>query len=60
MSAAVADGAGASHVAEGAAAPLNFGYQNSSWGMIGMIAEAKDMFKKAGGNVTIYHFDGGR
>ena len=28
--------------------------------MIGMIAEAQDLFKKAGGNVTIYHFDGGK
>ncbi len=41
-------------------APLAFGYQNTSWGVIGMIAEADDLFKKAGANVTIYKFDGGK
>ena len=46
--------------AQGAAAPLAFGYQNTSWGVIGMIAEAEDLFKKAGANVTIYKFDGGK
>ncbi|HZP77936.1 MAG TPA: ABC transporter substrate-binding protein [Pseudolabrys sp.] len=47
-------------LAQGAAAPLNFGYQNTSWGTIGMVAEAQDLFKKAGGNVTVYRFDGGK
>ncbi len=46
--------------AQGAAAPLAFGYQNTSWGTIGMIAEAENMFKKAGGNVTVYKFDSGK
>ncbi len=46
--------------AQGAAAPLNFGYQNTSWGTIGMIAEAEDLFKRAGGNITVYRFDGGK
>ena len=45
MSAVLPRGAAAE---EGAAAPLAFGYQNTSWGVIGMIAEAEDMFKKAG------------
>ncbi|MBX9589372.1 MAG: ABC transporter substrate-binding protein [Hyphomonadaceae bacterium] len=44
----------------GAAAALAFGYQNTSWGAIGMIAEAEGMFKKAGGNVTVYRFDSGK
>ena len=46
--------------AQGAGAPLAFGYQNTSWGVIGMIAEAEDLFKKAGANVTIYKFSGGK
>lgn len=46
--------------AQGAAAPLAFGYQNTSWGVVGMIAEADDLFRKAGANVTIYKFDGGK
>jgi NitT/TauT family transport system substrate-binding protein len=50
----------AAFAAGGAAAPLAFGYQNTSWGVIGMIAEAEDLFKKAGANVTIYKFDGGK
>lgn len=44
----------------GASAPLAFGYQNTSWGVLGMIAEAENMFKKAGADVTIYKFDGGK
>ena len=47
-------------LAQGAAAPLNFGYQTTSWGTIGMLVEAQDLFKKAGGNVTIHKFDGGK
>ena len=39
--------------AQGAMAPLNFGFQNTSWGTIGMIAESEDLFKKAGANVKI-------
>jgi ABC-type nitrate/sulfonate/bicarbonate transport system substrate-binding protein len=46
--------------AQGAAAPLNFGYQTTSWGTIGMLVEAKGLFKNAGANVTIYKFDGGK
>ncbi len=42
------------------AAPINFGFQNTSWGTIGMIAEAEDLFKKAGGNVNIHKFDSGK
>jgi aliphatic sulfonates family ABC transporter substrate-binding protein len=41
-------------------APLNFGYQNTSWGTIGMIAESEDLFKKAGANVNIHKFDSGK
>ena len=47
-------------LAQGAAAPLNFGYQTTSWGTIGMLVEAQDLFKKAGGNVAIHKFDGGK
>lgn len=47
-------------LAQGAAAPINFGYQTTSWGTIGMVVEAQGLFKKAGGNITIYKFDGGK
>ena len=46
--------------AQGAAAPLNFGFQNTSWGTIGMIAEAEDLFTKAGGKVSVNRFDAGK
>jgi NitT/TauT family transport system substrate-binding protein len=46
--------------AQGAAAQLNFGFQNTSWGTIGMIAESQDLFKKAGANVSIFKFDSGK
>lgn len=55
---AAAFGSGAR--AQGAAAPLNFGFQNTSWGTIGMIAESQDLFKKAGANVNIFKFDSGK
>ena len=42
------------------AAPLNFGFQNTSWGTIGMIAESEDLFKKAGADVKIFTFDSGK
>lgn len=41
-------------------APLNFGYQNTSWGTVGMVAEAEKTFEKAGANVKFFHFDGGK
>lgn len=43
-----------------ATAPLNFGYQTTSWGTIGMVVEAQGLFQKAGANVTILKFDGGK
>ena len=46
--------------AQGAAAPLNLGFQETSWGTIGMIAESEDLFKKAGANVTALKFDSGK
>lgn len=46
--------------AQGAMAPLNFGFQETSWGTIGMIAESEDLFKKAGANVNILKFDSGK
>ncbi len=46
--------------AQGAMAPLNFGFQETSWGTIGMIAELEDLFKKAGANVNILKFDSGK
>ncbi len=42
------------------AAPLSFGYQTTSWGTIGMVVEAKGLFKQAGGNVDIHKFDSGK
>ncbi len=41
-------------------APLTFGYQTTSWGTIGMLVDTEGLFKKAGGNVTILKFDGGK
>jgi len=41
-------------------AQINFGFQNTSWGTIGMIAESEDLFKKAGGNVAVHTFDSGK
>ncbi len=46
--------------AQGAAAALNFGFPNASWGTIGMIGEAHDLFKKAGANVKVFSFDSGK
>jgi ABC-type nitrate/sulfonate/bicarbonate transport system substrate-binding protein len=46
--------------AQGAMAPLNFGFQETSWGTIGMIVESEDLFKKAGANVNILKFDSGK
>ncbi|MEO8280645.1 MAG: ABC transporter substrate-binding protein [Ideonella sp.] len=40
--------------------PLRFGFQNTSWGSIGMVAEADGMFKKQGVNVSINRFDSGK
>jgi ABC-type nitrate/sulfonate/bicarbonate transport system substrate-binding protein len=54
----------ASSVSQGAfaqrAAPLNFGFQNTSWGTIGMIAESQDLFRKSGAAVNIHKFDSGK
>ena len=41
-------------------ASLNFGYQTTSWGTIGMLVEFERLFQKAGANVTILKFDGGK
>lgn len=41
-------------------APLNFGYQNTSWGTVGMVAETEKTFEKAGAVVKFFHFDGGK
>jgi NitT/TauT family transport system substrate-binding protein len=40
--------------------PIRFGFQNTSWGSIGMVAEAEDMFKKNGVNVSVFRFDSGK
>jgi ABC-type nitrate/sulfonate/bicarbonate transport system substrate-binding protein len=58
--AAIAGAMPRSSLAQGAAAAVNFGFQNTSWGTVGMIAEAQDLFKKAGGNVNIHTFDSGK
>lgn len=46
--------------AQDAKAHLNFGFQNSSWGAVGMVVETNDLFKKSGANVTMRQFDGGK
>jgi aliphatic sulfonates family ABC transporter substrate-binding protein len=43
-----------------AAATINFGYQTTSWGSIGMIAESKGLFKKAGADVKVFQFSSGK
>jgi ABC-type nitrate/sulfonate/bicarbonate transport system substrate-binding protein len=46
--------------AQGVNAHLNFGFQNSSWGAVGMVIESEHLFKKAGADVTMWQFDGGK
>lgn len=59
--AALAGSAFPNHLhAENAMAELKFGYPNASWGTIGMVGEAKDLFKKAGANVKTFAFDSGK
>jgi aliphatic sulfonates family ABC transporter substrate-binding protein len=41
-------------------APLNFGFQNTSWGSVAMVAEAEGTFAKAGVDVKPFRFDGGK
>lgn len=41
-------------------APINFGYQNTSWGAIAMVAEAEKTFEKAGLPTKTFQFDGGK
>lgn len=41
-------------------APLNLGYQNTSWGTVVMVAEAEKTFEKAGARVKPYRFDSGK
>ncbi len=44
----------------GADAPLNFGFQDTSWGTVGMITEAEGLFKKANAPIKIFHFSSGK
>ena len=46
--------------AQAAGKTINFGYQTTSWGSLGMIAESMDLFKKAGADVKIFHFSSGK
>jgi len=41
-------------------APLNFGFQNTSWGSVAMVAEAEHTFETAGAKVKPFRFDGGK
>lgn len=41
-------------------APLTLGIQTSTWGAVGMVAEAEKLFEKAGANVKVHKFDSGR
>ena len=43
-----------------AATTINFGYQTTSWGTIGMIAESQGLFKKAGADVKVFQFSSGK
>ncbi len=40
-------------------APLNLGFQMTTWGAAGMIAEKLDLFRKAGADVSVNQFDSG-
>ena len=44
----------------GADGPLNFGFQETSWGTVGMICEAENLFKKANAPVKPFHFSSGK
>lgn len=44
----------------GADAPLNFGFQDTSWGTVGMICEADKLFKKAHAPIKAFHFNSGK
>ena len=46
--------------AQGASAPLTLGIQNTSWGVVGMVAEGAQTFKKHGANVKVLLFDTGK
>jgi ABC-type nitrate/sulfonate/bicarbonate transport system substrate-binding protein len=46
--------------AQGASAPLTLGIQNTSWGVVGMVAEGEQTFKKHGANVKVLLFDTGK
>jgi NitT/TauT family transport system substrate-binding protein len=39
---------------------INFGYQTTSWGAVGMIAQSQELFKKAGADVKIFQFSSGK
>jgi aliphatic sulfonates family ABC transporter substrate-binding protein len=41
-------------------AELNLGFQNTSWGTVGMVAESEKTFEKAGANVRIHRFGSGK
>jgi ABC-type nitrate/sulfonate/bicarbonate transport system substrate-binding protein len=42
-----------------AASPLNLGFQMTTWGAIGMVAEELNLFKKVGASVNVNRFDSG-
>jgi ABC-type nitrate/sulfonate/bicarbonate transport system substrate-binding protein len=46
--------------AQDASAPLTLGIQNTSWGVVGMVAEGEQTFKKHGANVKVLLFDTGK
>lgn len=43
-----------------ATSPLTLGFQNTSWGTVGMVAEAEKSFQKSGANVSVFKFDSGK
>ncbi len=42
-----------------AASPLNLGFQMTTWGAVGMVAQQLDLFKKNGASVAVNQFDSG-
>jgi len=57
---ALASGLPRSVLAQSASGPLAFGFQNTLWGTIAMIAEAQNTFQKAGVTVNPFKFADGK
>ena len=58
--AAMAAGIPSRALAQGSGPTLNLGIQNTSWGAIGMVAEAEKTFVKAKADVKVFRFNSGK